>query len=150
MDFQIAAELAEFPVVIRLPVQWGDQDTFGHVNNTVYFRWMESARLAYTARLGLSDSKGEIGPILAAIGCNFRRQLKYPDHVQIGARITRLGNSSLTMVHRIYSEALQAVAADGESTLVIFDYRQQRSTPIPPELRAAIEELERGTVSGKT
>jgi acyl-CoA thioester hydrolase len=148
-DFQIAAELAEFPVVIRWPVQWGDQDPFGHVNNTIYFRWCESARLAYTARLGLADTPSNIGPILASIGCNFRRQLKFPDHVQIGARITRLGNSSLTMAHAIYSESLRAIAADGDSTLVVFDYQRQRPCPIPAEIRRAIEELERGTKHAK-
>jgi acyl-CoA thioester hydrolase len=145
MDFQVAAELAEFPVVIRWPVQWGDQDAFGHVNNTIYFRWFESVRLVYLARVGLTryeDAAVDIGPILAHIGCNFRRQIKFPDHVQIGARVTRLGNSSFTMMHSLYSESLGAIAADGDSTLVVFDYRQQRSSPIPAEVRAAIEKLE--------
>ena len=67
MDFQVAAELADFPTVIRWPVQWGDQDAFGHVNNTIYFRWFESARLAYAADLGLPqmvDGEVVVGPIL--------------------------------------------------------------------------------------
>jgi acyl-CoA thioester hydrolase len=126
-------------------VQWGDQDAFGHVNNTIYFRWFESVRLVYLARVGLTryeDAAVDIGPILAHIGCNFRRQIKFPDHVQIGARVTRLGNSSFTMMHSLYSESLGAIAADGDSTLVVFDYRQQRSSPIPAEVRAAIEKLE--------
>ncbi len=151
MDFQVAAELAAFPVVIRWPVAWGDQDSFGHVNNTLYFRWFESARLEYLARIGLSASKAaaSVGPILAAINCNFRRQLKFPDHVQIGARITRMGSKSLTMVHSIYSEAAGAIAADGESTLVAFNYPEQRSCPIPDEIRAAIDELERSATRPK-
>jgi acyl-CoA thioester hydrolase len=145
MDFQVAAELADFPVVIRWPVQWGDQDAFGHVNNTIYFRWFESVRLEYLSLVPLTrheDSRLIVGPILAHIGCNFRRQTKFPDHVQIAARVTRLGNSSFTMVHSLYSEALGAIAADGDSTLVVFDYRQQRPCPIPAEVRAAIEKLE--------
>jgi acyl-CoA thioester hydrolase len=145
MDFQVAAELASFPVVIRLPVQWGDQDAFGHVNNTIYFRWFESSRLEYMIRLGLARSRGDgdTGVILAGIQCNFRRQLKFPDHIQVGASVTRLGNSSLNMAHALYSEALGAVAADGDSTLVTFDYRQQRSCRIPDEIRAGIESLQR-------
>jgi acyl-CoA thioester hydrolase len=150
MDFQIAAELSEFPVVIRWPVQWGDQDAFGHVNNIIYFRWFESARIVYLHRVALErKEESQIGPILAAINCNFRRQLNFPDHVQIGARVTRLGNSSFTMVHRLYSEAQRAVAADGESTIVVFDYQQQRSCPIPDTLRRAIEELERGDAAAR-
>ena len=81
--------LADFPVVITLPVQWGDQDAFGHVNNVVYFRWYESARIAYldAAGLGSMMSQEGIGPILASITCNYRKQIKYPDSVHVGARI---------------------------------------------------------------
>ncbi len=78
--------LAEFRVVITLPVQWGDQDAFGHVNNTVYFRWFESARIAYFARIGLSHALNAdpIAPILASISCDYRRPITFPDTVQIG------------------------------------------------------------------
>lgn len=51
MEFPPHASLADFPVVIRLPVQWGEQDAFGHVNNIIFFRWYESARIAYCQRL---------------------------------------------------------------------------------------------------
>lgn len=144
----IATPLAEFPVVILLPVQWGDQDAFGHVNNTVYFRWCESARIDYLDKLGLSElmrSEG-IGPILAAIACNYRRPVNYPDQVQIGARITRLGRSSLTMDHVIYSETQQQIVADATSTLVVFDYSRQASHPIPDDVRQVIERMEGKTL----
>ena len=70
MTTPLPAELADFPVSIELPVQWGDQDAFGHVNNTVYFRWYESARIAYLERLEMADQNSALGlgPILAAIG----------------------------------------------------------------------------------
>ena len=124
--------------------QEGDQDAFGHVNNTVYFRWFESARIAYGSRIALSESGDgqKIAPILASINCNYRRQLKFPDTVHVGARITRLGRSSLTMEHRLVSEYWRAVAAEGDSTLVAFDYLAQKSVPLPPEVRARIEQLE--------
>ena len=66
-----------FPIVIRIPIQWGDQDAFGHVNNTVPIRWFESARIAYLEQIGLSDkgSAGALGPILAAISCNYKTRL---------------------------------------------------------------------------
>ena len=140
----IAEPLANFPVVIWLPVQWGDQDAFGHVNNTVYFRWCESARIEYLDKLGLRDPKEAegIGPILAAISCNYRRPVTFPDQVQVGAQITRLGRSSLTMEHRIYSETQQQLVADATSTLVIYDYHRQASQPIPDDIRKRIEQLE--------
>ena len=144
LPFNVAEPLADFPVVIWLPVQWGDQDAFLHVNNTVYFRWCESARIDYLDKLGLRDlmrAEG-IGPILAAISCNYRRPVTYPDQVQVGAQITRLGRSSLTMNHLIYSEAQQQVVADATSTLVVFDYNRQASQAIPDDVRRQIERLE--------
>jgi acyl-CoA thioester hydrolase len=148
------AELALFPAKIRIPVQWGDQDAFGHVNNVVYFRWFESARIAYLERIGLGEkhegkttSGDNIGPILAAIGCNYRKQIKYPDTVIIGARIIRIGRSSLTMAHMLWSQAHQAIAADGESTIVVFDYAANHPRRVPDEFRELIEKLEGRTLA---
>ena len=143
-DFQRAAELKDYPLVIRWPVQWGDQDAFQHVNNTIYFRWFETARIAYLERAGLSAlmERVQIGPILAAMNCQYRRPVTYPDTIQIGARVTRLGRTSLGMTHHIYSEALGTIAAEGESTLVVYDYQQKKPRPIPDDIRAAIERLE--------
>ena len=144
MESPLPAELDDFPVAIELPVQWGDQDAFGHVNNTVYFRWYESARIAYLERLGIADknSPSGLGPILAAIGCDYRRQLKYPDRVLVAARIIRIGRTSLTMEHKVWSLAQQAVVADGHSTVVAFDYEANAPRAVPAPMRAAIEQLE--------
>lgn len=140
--------LHEFPVVITLPLQWGDQDAFGHVNNTVPIRWFESARIAYLEQTVMSQmiQKGGIGPILASVTCNYRRQLHYPDRVSIGARIAKLGRSSMVMEHVVYSEKLDAVAAEGTSTIVAFDYEANRPTRIPDEIRQAFESLEGKTL----
>lgn len=135
--------LADYRVILTLPVIWGDMDAFGHVNNTVFFRWFESARIAYLDRVDIeSDGAHGVGPILAAAKCDFRRQVQFPDTVSIGAKITRLGRTSLTMVHSIASAAQNAIVAEGDSTLVIFDYDANRPTPIPDKLRAAIAALD--------
>jgi acyl-CoA thioester hydrolase len=140
-----------YHVWITLPIQWGDQDAFGHVNNTVYIRWFESARIEYGDRAALSQNGAgnSVGPILAAISCNYRRQLTYPDTVHIGARITKIGNSSLKMEHRIISQLLGAVAADGDSTLVAFDYAAQKPVPVPEAVRTAIEKIEGKTFAAQ-
>jgi acyl-CoA thioester hydrolase len=135
----------EFPVVVDWPVHWGDQDLFGHVNNVVYFRWLESARVAYLDRIGLArlNGKEDLGPILAAIGCNYRRQIEFPDTVRVGTRVTRIGNTSMTIEHAIWSTAQGGLhVADGTSTVVIFDYPSQRPVRVPDEIRRKIEEIE--------
>ncbi|MCA9120422.1 MAG: acyl-CoA thioesterase [Planctomycetaceae bacterium] len=140
--------LNDFPVVISLPLQWGDQDAFGHVNNTVPIRWFESARVAYLEQSVMHQMMhaGGLGPILASVTCNYRRQLHYPDRVSIGARISKIGRSSLIMEHVVYSEKLDAVAADGTSTVVVFDYEANRPTRVPDEIRKAFELLEGRTI----
>jgi len=136
--------LRDFPTVIRLPIHWGDQDAFGHVNNTIPIRWFESSRIAYLEQ-GCSEMMNrsqQMGPILASITCNYRRQLHFPDSVRVGARVSRLGRSSLTMDHLVYSDSQQEVTADGSSVIVVFNYETNRPTRIPDEVRAAIEQLE--------
>jgi acyl-CoA thioester hydrolase len=141
--------LAGFPVVVTVPVQWGDQDAFGHVNNTVYFRWLESARIAYSQRIGLLEllASQRIGPILAAQSCDYRRALTFPDTVHVGIRMTRIGRTSFSMEHRIVSQELGAVAAEGTSTTVVFDYGENRPHPVPELIRQAIEALEGRPIS---
>ena len=136
--------LNEYPIILTLPILWGYQDAFGHVNNVVYFRWCESARVAYLDDTGLEDlmSKANLGPILASIKCDYLRQLNFPDTVRIGARITRIGTKSVSMEHAIYSDALQAIAAKSDSVVVLFDYAQQKSCAIPEEVRAKIAAIE--------
>jgi len=137
-------EKAEYRSIIQLPILWGDQDAFGHVNNTIPIRWFESSRIAYlehSGMIGLLDVI-KLGPILAAIRCDYRRQLRYPDSVWIGAKVTRVGNSSLVMAHAVWSEKWQAIAAEGDSTIVVFDYSANRPRRVPPQIRAAIAVFE--------
>src|SRR4051812_13915641 len=109
MDAGRPNELITEPLIIALPVQWGDQDSFQHVNNVAYFRWMESARNAYFQEAGLNQlmaSQG-VGPILASIKCDFRRQLTYPDSLLVSASIQQIGRTSMKMSHRVYSTSQQ-------------------------------------------
>jgi acyl-CoA thioester hydrolase len=134
--------LADYRVTISVPVQWGDMDSMGHVNNVVFFRWFESARVEYLDRIALESSSSDLGPILASVKCDYRRQLNFPDTVVIGARVTRLGRTSLSMVHALLSTRQNAIVAEGDSTVVVFDYKTNRAEPIPAPMRTAIEALE--------
>ncbi len=136
--------LSEYPLVIELPVQWGDQDAFGHVNNTVHLRWFESARIAYLERGGLNhlmNSTG-LGVIVASVTCHYRRQLTYPDTIRVSARVGRMGRSSMTIEHAVWSRAQGRIAADGESVVVVFDYEAQRPRRIPPQIQQAVTRFE--------
>jgi acyl-CoA thioester hydrolase len=137
--------LIGYPVVVKIPLLWGDHDAFGHVNNVVYLRWCETARVEYLLRVGLWPSlpPSGIGPILASISCDFKRPLTYPDTVSIGARVTRIGNRSFQMHHRVVSQALDTVAAEVDSAIVVLDYARNMTVPIPEPCRKAIEDFEK-------
>lgn len=138
--------LTDFPVVIEAPVAWGDMDAFGHVNNTVYFRWFESARIAYLDRIGFRTpgANDGVGPILASTRRRFRRALEYPDTVRVGARVAELGDDRFTHEYVVVSEALGERAAVGGGTVVAYDYDNGEKATLPDAVREAIRRLEAG------
>ncbi len=133
-----------FPVVVELPVAWGEMDAFNHVNNIVYFRYFESARIAYFEKLNLMlfmEQTG-IGPILASTHCRYKIPLTYPDTIAVGARIARLEADRFTMEYSIVSQQHQKIAAEGDGVIVSYDYRANKKAPMPAELTRRIVELE--------
>lgn len=145
-------ELLEgYPAVVRLPIQWGEMDAYDHVNNVVYFRHFESARVRYLAACGFLASYEEdrVGAILHSTSCRFRRPLRHPDTVLVGARADAVGEDRFVMGYRTVSLEQDAVAAEGKGTVVSFDYRAGTKTAIPPAVRRGIRELERGLPGGE-
>ncbi len=134
----------EYPVVLRQDVVWGDMDAFAHVNNTVYFRYFEDARIAYFDRIGVHEQKTHfgVGPILAATNCNFRLPLDYPDRIHIATRSRILSPKKLNMEYVVFSERHGAIAAEGEGLIVYYDYATGKSCEMPQAIVAAIEALE--------
>jgi acyl-CoA thioester hydrolase len=136
--------LAGFPVVVEQSVAWGDMDAYKHVNNVVYFRYFENARLEYFRRLDWFAYEKETGvsPILASTQCRFRRPLAYPDTIRIGARAVAVDADRFTIDYRIVSEQFGTMAADGQAVVVTYDHGAGKKVPIPAELRRRIAELE--------
>jgi acyl-CoA thioester hydrolase len=121
-----------------------------HVNNVVYFRYFESARLEYFRRLGWFEYEGEtgIGPILASTQARFVRPLTYPDTISVGARVVELGKDRFTLEHKIVSHGQGKVVTEGRGTVVTYHYAQGRKVPIPEEVRRRIAELEASVRGG--
>ena len=132
---------AKYPSVLSLPVVWGDMDAFQHVNNTTSIRWFESSRIRFMEEIELTSLLREQGvaPILAAVSCNYRQQLRYPDTVHVGTCVSRLGNTSVTLEHCVVSERLDGIASEGTSVVVCFDYKTQRPVRISDEVRQLVE-----------
>lgn len=140
-----------FPVTLELPVQWGEMDALRHVNNAQFFRWFESARIAYFDRLrasipgaGATVGLGDIGPILASTSCDFLRPVTYPAVVRVGARVSELGNSSMRMDYAVErTDAPDDLCAKGTSVVVLVRYSTLQKVRVPDEMRAAIDAIEK-------
>jgi acyl-CoA thioester hydrolase len=136
--------LSGYPVVVRQAVVWGEMDSYCHVNNVVYFRYFENARMEYFRRLDWPAFEQEtgIGPILAATQARFRRALTYPDTIAVTARLGTLGEDRFTLEHRIFSTQLGDVATEGQGTVVAYHYPRGTKVSLPEELRRRIANLE--------
>jgi acyl-CoA thioester hydrolase len=144
LDPAVADLLKGYPIVVTTMVGWGDMDANRHVNNVMYFRYIEHARLKYFGELGfwkLQEETG-IGPILAWADCRFRRPLSYPDAVSIGARIRDVEADRFQMHSIVVSHELKEVAAEGQQRVVVFDYRNNCKAPLPEVIRRRIDEFE--------
>ena len=136
--------LKGFPVIIEIPLAWGEMDAFRHLNNVAYFRYLESSRIAYFDRINYWEfmERTGIGPILAKTRCRYRVPLTYPDMVLVGATVSEIGEDRFTMKHIVVSQRLSKVAAEGDGVLVTYDYRKNKKVPIPVELRQNILHVE--------
>tara|TARA_B110000263_G_C15035253_1_gene386003 strand:- start:9 stop:443 length:435 start_codon:yes stop_codon:yes gene_type:complete len=136
--------LKTFPVVAKLPVIWGDMDSFQHVNNAIYFRYFESARIQYFEALGWMDRAEQlaIGPILGSTSCRYRIPLTYPDTVYAGAKITEMHEKRFTMEYLIVSEQHPETVAEGTGVVICYNYQKKQTTQIPAVIHHAIEKLE--------
>ena len=136
--------IEDYTLAINIDVAWGDMDAFQHVNNTQFFKYFESARIAYFEKieaLEVMAAKGH-GPILASASCKFIRPLTFPDKVMAATAVKDIKESSFIMEYALYSESQKHMAAVGEGLIVYFDYNKGQKCPIPEEIRTAIESIE--------
>jgi acyl-CoA thioester hydrolase len=136
--------LAGYPVIIEQVVDWGDMDSFQHVNNVVYIRYFENARVEYFQRMDWKTYLAEtgIGPILGTVQARFRRAVTYPDTLQVGVRVVSMDVDRYTMDYRIVSTKQNDLVTTGDTVVVTFDYRNGTKTAIPEEMRKRIERIE--------
>lgn len=131
-----------FKVSLEQRVAWGDMDAFGHVNNTVYLRYFESARVKYFDDIPeLAGFKGDAIPVLANIECKFKKPVVYPDVLTLNVCVSEIGHASLKMNCEMISPKV-GLAAIAECTIVLVDIKKGHSVRMPNEWRDAIELVE--------
>ena len=130
-----------WPVSVVTNVAWGDMDALGHVNNTHFFRWFESARIRLFEHLGIRAIQPlAIGPILATASCDFLKPIHYPNTVVTSARVARIGETSMGIDYEIRDEGnSEIVYARGTSVIVMIDYQTGAKVRVPEDVRIKAE-----------
>ena len=127
---------------MQIPIRWGDMDAMGHVNNAVYFRYLESVRIEWFRTIGFQPGPDGTGPLIVNAFCSFIRQLEYPGTVLARHYIGEMGRSSIdTFVTLERTDAPGQIYAAGGATVVWADFKAQKSMPLPEELRAMLMAL---------
>ena len=134
----------DFRTLHRFPVHWGDMDSAQHVNNLVYLRWAETARVRYFQSLGVNTdfAPGDVGAILAYQDCKYTFPMTYPDTALVGARTLHVAADRFTMQTAVFSERHDRLAALTEQVIVPYDYGKLVKAPLPQEWVDRIRQME--------
>jgi acyl-CoA thioester hydrolase len=124
----------------RLPIRWGDMDAMGHVNNTTYFRYLETVRIDWARSIGCDpDPKGQ-GIVIVNAFCTFHKQLEYPGDIVVKMYVSDVGRSSFDSWATIErADDPGVVYASGGATTVWVDFPAQKSVPLPEWIRPHLE-----------
>ncbi len=133
----------DFRVFRAITTRWHDNDVFGHVNNVVYYSWFDTAVTGWLIEGGFLDPKtSEIVGLVVETGCTYFESLAFPEAVEAGIAVERLGNSSVTYRIGIFRQGGAQAVAQGRFTHVYVQRVEQKPVPIPDALRAAMAAIQ--------
>ena len=142
MSRPAAAARADFKAWRRLTTRWADNDAYGHVNNTVYYEWFDSAVNAWMVDQGMLDiANGDPIALVVETRCTYAAPLAFPQDVEVGLAVAQLGRSSIRYRIGVFAEASDAAAAEGEFVHVVVDRATRRPVEIPADWRMKLEEI---------
>ena len=130
------SEIRRLAHIERIPIRWGDMDAMGHVNNTIYFRYMEQARISWFDRLvPQAEAWRSTGIVIANASCNYKRAMTYPGTVEVRLYVGKPGGSSVPTHYELRVDSDPLPYADGAALVVFVDMKQQKSKRIPDGIR---------------
>jgi acyl-CoA thioester hydrolase len=137
-----------FPHFLSIQTRWKDNDTYGHVNNVIYYSYFDTVVNQYLiSEGGLDIHQGPVIGLAVETMCRFHQSLSFPEVVEAGLRVAKLGNSSVHYTIGIFREGDQAPAATGHFVHVFVDRQTRRPAAMPGPLRSALERLQASPTS---
>jgi acyl-CoA thioester hydrolase len=133
---------SDFHYFIDLGTRWSDNDIYGHVNNVMYYSYFDTTANRYLIdEGGLDIHAGNIIGLVVDSGCSYFAPVAFPDQLEGGLAISKLGNSSVRYEIGIFKKSEQTAVAQGHFVHVFVDRAQRQSTPIPEKMRVALGRL---------
>lgn len=134
---------ADYRHFMDLQTRWMDNDLYGHVNNVVYYSYFDTLLNRYLIdHGGLDIHEGQVIGIAVETLCRFHKSFAYPETINGGLRIGKLGNSSVRYEIGLFAPGEDLARAEGHFVHVFVERKTQRPTPIPPRIRAALERIQ--------
>jgi acyl-CoA thioester hydrolase len=132
----------QYPHRLAIQTRWKDNDVYGHVNNAEYYSYFDTAINAWLIREGgLDIEHGEVIGLCVESHCEYHSALAFPDQIEVGLRVGKLGRSSVRYELAIFRAGQDEVTAEGHFVHVFVDRENRRPLPIPAPLRGALERL---------
>lgn len=125
--------------VTTMPIRWGDMDAYGHVNNTVYFRYMEQARVEWIEDMKVQVRPGGDGPVIINASCTFLIPMSYPGTVEVRTYVGAIGRSSCETIVEMRIVGDERIFAEGAAKVVWMNTQTGKSVPLPDHVRAVLE-----------
>ena len=136
------ATRADFSKFVPVTTRWNDNDVYGHVNNAVYFTYLDSAANQLLVEAGLLDPAGsDVVGLVVETACTFFASVAFPQRLEVGVRADHIGRSSVRYALAVFTEGADAAAAQGAFTHVYVARASQRPVAIPADIRAHLETL---------
>ncbi|MCG3731795.1 acyl-CoA thioesterase [Vibrio cincinnatiensis] len=142
--------LNDFPVITEISVAWGEMDALQHVNNVIYFRYFETARIDYFKHIALMEETqtSGIGPVLSETQCRYKIPITFPDTLLIGSKVVDIQADRFTMEYQIVSKKIGKVTTTGSATIVMFNFVSGQKVALPATLIQTIQQMEKSETRG--
>lgn len=138
----------QFPLRLDIRIDWSEMDLFCHVNNVMFFKYVQASRVNYWEAMGMNRliTEKRIGPILASTACQFLKQLHFPGNIVVQCRMEFIKNTSFGFHHQVLNDKGELVA-EAHDVMVMFDFNRNEKMPLPEEIRKKVEEIENSALT---
>ncbi len=133
--------LEQYTINTSINVAWGEMDALQHVNNVVYFRYFETARIDFFNQINLLEDlqKTAVGPVISENQARYKRPVTFPDTLVVGVSISDINDDRFMMHYHVFSQTQQAITTMGSSQVVMFNFKTGQKAQLTPQLLDALK-----------